>query len=531
MSRGVLALFVCLAAALAAFGLLADRALVREATASAELSLARGEQDARTAALSVRGALGQIEQALLAGRPWSGVRQQTLVLPPESSTSDRSYRGRSPSELVALLLSTEVTGWGLPEAVVAAVALGSPKTRSDVRERLLAGQLPVRAEDLAELAAVLGAENDPRVPDLERRLREAPDLHDLPQAPAFRRAVRQDGAAVEGWTRRGRTALRYEIGVEALFAAAGVAERASIATPSPSPSAGWARAAVPDIPSLMLALRPEAAPRGRLLAARGLLWLAVAAGLGALLLVHRALAREARAISREKMFVAGVTHELRTPVAAIRVFGEALAEGLGDSREYGALLAEESERLEALVERVLAATRMDVAPRFEKVQPAELLISAVRLMRPRAERRGVALTIGSAGDLGEARWDADAVRRALLSLIDNAIKHGRANGHVEVRAEAEGPCLRLSVRDDGPGIARRDHRRLFGRFERGATETAGAGLGLYLVDQVARAHAGRADLEQEGRGCVFTLLLPRVPPGILEAGRSDPERPAEAPDS
>ena len=70
--------------------------------------------------------------------------------------------------------------------------------------------------------------------------------------------------------------------------------------------------------------------------------------------MQRALAREARAVSREKAFVAGVTHELRTPVAAIRVFGETLAEGTGDPREYGALLAEESERLEALVERVLA---------------------------------------------------------------------------------------------------------------------------------------------------------------------------------
>jgi len=69
------------------------------------------------------------------------------------------------------------------------------------------------------------------------------------------------------------------------------------------------------------------------------------------------------------------------------------------------------------------------------------------------------------------------------------------------------------VRDDGPGIARRDHRRLFGRFERGSTEAPGAGLGLYLVDQVARAHGGRIDLRTaEGQGCSFTLVLPRLPP-------------------
>lgn len=109
-------------------------------------------------------------------------------------------------------------------------------------------------------------------------------------------------------------------------------------------------------------------------------------------------------MSREKAFVAGVSHELRTPVAAIRVLGEMLAEGTGETREYGTLLADESERLEALVERVLAATRLDEAPRFAAVRPAELLDSAARLMRPRAERRGVTLRVRGVEDLGDARW-------------------------------------------------------------------------------------------------------------------------------
>jgi hypothetical protein len=124
MSRPVLLLFLGLAAALAGLGLLADRALVREAAASAELSSAKSEQEARAAALSVRGALGQIEQDLLAGRSRAGVRQQTLALPPSfSAWSGRPYHGRPREDLVALLLSTEVTAWGLPEAVV-------PRSRS-----------------------------------------------------------------------------------------------------------------------------------------------------------------------------------------------------------------------------------------------------------------------------------------------------------------------------------------------------------------------------------------------------------------
>jgi signal transduction histidine kinase len=313
---------------------------------------------------------------------------------------------------------------------------------------------------------------------------------------------------VEGWTRRARASIRYEVPARALFESSGVAERASVVTDSHGGAPVGTTIGVPDVEGFSLALRPVAAARGRLLAARGALWVGVGACLLALVFVQRGLAREARAVSREKAFVAGVTHELRTPVTAIRVFGETLAEGRGDPREYGAMVAEESERLETLVERVLAATRMDEAPQLAAVRPGELLASVVR-----AEE-----------DLGDAQWDADAVRRALLNLIDNAIKHGRPSGEVQAGAEADGQDIRLSVRDDGPGIARRDHRRLFGRFERGATEAPGAGLGLYLVDQVARAHGGHVDLRTaEGRGCSFTLVLPRKPPASA-AERDSPPR-------
>jgi signal transduction histidine kinase len=494
-----------LAVALAALGLLADRALVREAAARAALAAARLGEDARTAALSVRGALSRIEQELLAGHAPAGVQQETLMLSPAPSTPrGRSYEGRPRAELEALLLSSDPTASGLPEAAIAALALGSREARSGAAERLVRGELPVRVEDLPTVAVLLGAGGDPRIAALQARLREAPEASTLPSSPLFAR--QRTANAVYGWSRRGRAGLRYEVPIVALLESAGVGARARLAESGQG-------TAVPDVPGLSLDVAPDLPAQGRLFGARSLLWAAVSACLVALLFVHRALDARERVVQREKVFMASVTHELLTPVTAIRIFGETLAQGAGDPREYGVLLAQESERLEALVERVLAATRIDHAPSFAPVRPADLVASAVQLMQPRAGRRAVTLSVVSLVDLGEAVWDADAVRRCLLNLIENAIKHGRQPGRVEVGGEADEAHVRLFVRDDGPGIARHDRRRLFARFARGATSATGTGLGLYLVDQVAQAHGGHVDVvSRDGEGCTFSLRLPRRPP-------------------
>jgi signal transduction histidine kinase len=207
----------------------------------------------------------------------------------------------------------------------------------------------------------------------------------------------------------------------------------------------------------------------------------------------------------------------------MRLFGERLAQGRGDPHEYGALVAAESERLEALVERVLAATRASERPRFAPVAPEELMRSAVTLVGPRAERRDVTLTCRATTPLPTVTWDAEAVRRAVLNLLDNAIKHGRHGGRVEAGAFADGEAVCLSVSDDGPGIGRRERRDLFGRFVRGRTEAPGTGLGLHFAEQVAHAHGGRVDLvSEEGRGCVFTLRLPARPPAAHPAASGEP---------
>ncbi len=167
--------------------------------------------------------------------------------------------------------------------------------------------------------------------------------------------------------------------------------------------------------------------------------------------------------------------------------------------------------MESLVERVLALPHADEALSFAPLDPADLVRSAVSLATPRAERRRIILTTDPPA-LPEVRWDGGAVRQALLNLLDNAIQHGREGGRVEVRAADTDGFVKLSVSDDGPGIGKRDRKRIFGRFERGATASSGTGLGLYLAECVARGHGGRIDLAtEEGQGSTFTLVLPSEP--------------------
>jgi two-component system phosphate regulon sensor histidine kinase PhoR len=513
-----------LAAALAVVAVLADRALVGQADAARAAALARLDEEARSTAASVRASLAELEQGVAGGRPAAAAATERLSAPPPRSVPPRGftpYGARPRAELAELLSSSSATPSGLPEAVVARLALGpaapvsGASGRPSVEERLLAGQLPVRPEDLPFLASRVGVGSDPRVGALVSRLRAAPDAAGLPAAPEFRRSL-ATGARIEGWSRAGQWLLRYELPAAALLERAGVAALASL---PPSAAAGERAAlsrtvAVPDVEGLSIRVVPRVPGALRLAALRGVLWLTAAAGVLGLLALRRALAREARAVDRERAFLAGVTHELRAPLTTIRVLGETLAERRGEPREYGTMIARESERLEALVERVLTLTRVEQAPRFGPVDAGELLQSAVAVVAPRAARRAVRLDCRAQPGLPECRWDGEAVRRALLNLLDNALTHGREGGRVEAAAASSGVEVALSVADDGPGIGRADRRRVFGRFERGRTEAPGTGLGLYLVEQVARAHGGRVDLATaEGRGSTFTLVLPARPPG------------------
>ncbi len=528
MARPATGLFALLSVTLVAFGWVADRALEGQMRRAQDEAEKAATETARLTALSVRAALASFEQRVLSQTASPGAFTERLAAEPAAAVpppGSRPYRRRPRAELARLLSATTSSPSGLPEAVLARLSLGDAAAVSvagepsppDVPARLLEGTLPVRPDDLPFLAHALGVGSDARVGRLQERLRAAPAAVTLPRAPAFQRVRR--GPAVEGWTVDGLQRAHYEVKVAALLAMARVSSHAIASEDgAATPTATAAAADVPDVPALALRVPILNKDASRLRVLRGALWLAIGASIACLFAVRRALAAEASATAREKRFLASVTHELRTPLTAMRLFGERLAEGRGDPREYGALVAEESERLEALVEKVLAATRASERPRFAPVEPEELMRSAVTLVGPRAERREVTLTCRATTPLPTVTWDAEAVRRALLNLLDNAIKHGRQGGNVEAGAFADGESVCLSVADDGPGIGRRERADLFTRFFRGRTEAPGTGLGLHFAEQVAHAHGGRVDLvSEEGRGCVFTLRLPAHPPAAPAA--------------
>ena len=494
------------------FGGLADNALVeqrRMAEAAARLEL--GER-ARQAAQGVRAVLTDAESFWTRGNDPSPGFTVARRLNPEFLGAPRpstpGYLRRSEGKLESLLNSTALTQSGLPVAVVAAVALDRPEALARVADRLLTGLLPVDPDELPYLLEMLGVENDGRLEALRARLRRVPEPAGLPMIPYYRRA-RTPRGSVQGVARDEAAIFLYEISVRDLLVRAGVAGQVRV---DEAPSTVGETVNVPGVAGLTLTVVPRVLDRLRLRGLRVLLWLAVLTSVVGLVGLLRGLRREERAVEREKVFLAGVTHELRTPLTAIRLFGERLAQGRGDAREYGAMVAEETQRLESLVERVLALRRGDEALSLSSLDPGELVRSVVGLAAARAERLHTVITT-EMPELPAVRWDGDAVRQALLNLLDNAIQHGREGGRVQVRADDADGFVRLSVSDDGPGIGKRDRRRIFGRFERGTASSSGTGLGLYLVDRVAKAHGGRVELvTEEGRGSIFSLVLPAEPP-------------------
>jgi two-component system sensor histidine kinase BaeS len=213
----------------------------------------------------------------------------------------------------------------------------------------------------------------------------------------------------------------------------------------------------------------------------------------------------------ERAFLLSVSHELKTPLSAIRGHGEALSDGVIEPRKVAAVVIAESERLERLVRDLLDLARLNqrvfaVSPR--PVDLAALAREAVGRHESEAQRVGVSLGAKVDGS-APATADPDRVLQVLANLIENAVRSTPSGGVVTVAAAP----AELRVADTGPGIAPEDLEHAFDRFylhdRYAANRKVGTGLGLAIVKQLTEAMGGRVTAESEvGRGTTFTVRLP-----------------------
>jgi two-component system phosphate regulon sensor histidine kinase PhoR len=245
-----------------------------------------------------------------------------------------------------------------------------------------------------------------------------------------------------------------------------------------------------------------------------------------LVLVWLAILTERRASRMKSDFIANVSHELKTPLSLIRMFGEMVATGRhkGEeaAREYGGIITRESERLSHLIDNVLDFSRLErgkASYHFSEGNLAEVVERALDVCRYRLERDKMKLLVDIEDDLPLVRMDENEMTLVVLNLVDNAIKHAADGGKVAVRVARAPGFVTLSVRDFGPGIPRDDHARVFERFYRSQStrerNIRGSGIGLALVKHIALAHGGRVtvqspvpDSPESTQGSLFTIFIP-----------------------
>jgi signal transduction histidine kinase len=229
------------------------------------------------------------------------------------------------------------------------------------------------------------------------------------------------------------------------------------------------------------------------------------------------LVREIRRNEQHDAFINAVTHELKTPVASIRLYLETLqTRELEESRrrEFYSIMLSDSERLLATIEQVLRAGRLAKARlHHAPVDLTALLGECVDLARIRHRLSPDAVSLEPGAPPAVVLGDADELRAAVSNLLDNAVKYSGKDVSVTASLEmVDEGTVAVRVKDRGIGIPEPELKHIFKRFYRipGAGRIKGAGLGLFIVRSVAKRHGGRAfaDSGGLGRGSTFTLQLP-----------------------
>ncbi|BDU17297.1 two-component system sensor histidine kinase CreC [Lysobacter auxotrophicus] len=219
-----------------------------------------------------------------------------------------------------------------------------------------------------------------------------------------------------------------------------------------------------------------------------------------------------------EQYVHTLTHEMKSPLAAIRGSAELLEGPLDDADRvrFAATIRAQSERLSQMIDKMLALAAVEHRQRLEHPEAlslAEVVADAAAQCEPRLSQAGLRLQVDVASGLPDVRGDGFLLRQAVVNLIENAVDFSPAGEVVEVRLHGDGDRQRVDVRDRGPGIPDYAMARVFERFyslPRPGNGSRSSGLGLPFVAEVAALHGGEASLgNRDGGGAIATLALPR----------------------
>ncbi|HEX6716769.1 MAG TPA: HAMP domain-containing sensor histidine kinase [Pyrinomonadaceae bacterium] len=244
--------------------------------------------------------------------------------------------------------------------------------------------------------------------------------------------------------------------------------------------------------------------------------------IGGLVLTYRSVNKQVALARLKSDFVSNVSHELRTPLALIRLYAETLELGRITTQEkkneYYSIIRKESERLTALINNILDFSRIEAGGKeydFRETDIAELVRNTLDSYRYQIEQQGFALEEHIDSGIPPLKVDREAIARALVNLVNNALKYSNNEKFLGVKLYRDQSVLKLEVSDRGIGIERHEQSRIFEKFYRTCDplvhNTKGSGLGLSLVRHITQAHGGDVEVESTpGRGSKFTLSLPLV---------------------
>jgi signal transduction histidine kinase len=237
-------------------------------------------------------------------------------------------------------------------------------------------------------------------------------------------------------------------------------------------------------------------------------------------LLWRDVRREVQMAEMRSQFVSSVSHELKTPLTAIRMFAETLRLGrskdLEAQREYLDTIVNESERLTRLLNNVLDFSKIEQGKKIYRPETAslsEIIQRAARAMEYPLSQQGFKLHVQADEGLPEVRVDRDAIEQAILNLLHNAMKYSGESREIELRLQRKDGHALIQVVDRGVGIDPREKERIFEKFYRIPSEEnkrlPGTGLGLTLVSHIVKSHGGHIEVESApGKGSTFSIYLP-----------------------